>query len=73
MTYSKGEIITLDNFSEFEVIDTVNYNNNLYLYLKNTQIDRYTIVKAIENKLYNIIEEELSIVIANILKNRWVS
>ena len=71
MDYNKNEIITLDDSREFKIVEVVNINDILYLYLKSLEIDKYTIVKVIEDKIYNLTNNELSLVIANMFKYRW--
>lgn len=70
MMYVKGNIVTLDDMAEYEIIDVVYCMDNLYLYLKSVLTEDYTIVKAIEEKFYNLTNEEFEIVVANLIKNR---
>lgn len=67
MNYEKGEIITLSDAREFEIIKKVEINDIIYLYLKNIEENQYTIVKVIEDKIYNLTNQELSLVISNMI------
>lgn len=71
MMYEKNEIITLTDNREFQVINLVNINNVEYLYLKNINEDQYTIVKVIEDKIFNLTNNEFSLVIPNLFRDRW--
>ena len=67
MNCEKGEIITLSDAREFEIIKKVEINDIIYLYLKNIEENQYTIVKVIEDKIYNLTNQELSLVISNMI------
>jgi len=71
MNYEIEEIITLTDNREFEIINAVTINNIEYLYLKNTKIDQYTIVKVIEDSLFNLTANETTLVIENLYRSRW--
>lgn len=71
MSYKIDEIITLTDNREFEIVNAVTINEIEYLYLKNTEMDQYTIVKVIENCLYNLTQKEMSLVIENLYRSRW--
>lgn len=71
MKYDVNEIITLSDNREFEIINAVTINNTEYLYLKNTEIDQYTIVKVIEDTIYNLNSNEIKLVIDNLYRSRW--
>lgn len=67
MKYETNDVITLTDNREFKVIKELNINNIEFLYLKNNKIDEYTIVKVIQDKIYNLTNSELSKVLANML------
>lgn len=67
MRYSVNDIITLTDNREFKVIKELNIEDIEFLYLKNNKIDEYTIVKVIQDKIYNLTNGELSKVLANML------
>lgn len=67
MNYVKDEIIILSDNREFEILKTLNIDSSQYLYLKNINMDQYTIVKVIEDKIYNLTNHELSLVLSNML------
>lgn len=67
MRYSANDIITLTDNREFKVIKELNIGDIEFLYLKNNKIDEYTIVKVIQDKIYNLTNGELSKVLANML------
>lgn len=67
MNFNKEEIITLEDNREFKIINAIEIDENEYLYLKNINKEEYTIVKVIENKLYNLTNHELSLILSNIL------
>lgn len=67
MRYSANDIITLTDNREFKVIKELNIGDIEFLYLKNNKIDEYTIVKVIQNKIYNLTNGELSKVLASML------
>ena len=71
MKYEINEIITLTDNREFEIINAVTINNTEYLYLKNTEMDQYTIVKVIEDTIYNLNANEIKLVIDNLYRSRW--
>lgn len=71
MNYEIDEVITLTDDREFIVINAVTINNIEYLYLKNTEIDQYTIVKVQEDKIFNLKQEEVILVIENFFRRRW--
>lgn len=71
MSYVKNEIIVLEDNREFLIVETVNIEDILYLYLKNTEIDKYTIVRVLEDKIYNLTNKETSLVIANLFRRSW--
>ena len=71
MKYEINEIITLTDNREFEIINAVTINNTEYLYLKNTEMDQYTIVKVIEDTIYNLSTIEIKLVIDNLYRSRW--
>ena len=71
MKYEVNEIITLTDSREFEIINAVTINETEYLYLKNTEIDQYTIVKVIEDTIYNLNTNEIKLVIDNLYRSRW--
>ena len=71
MKYDVNEIITLSDNREFQIINAVTINNTEYLYLKNTDIDQYTIVKVIEDTIYNLNAKEIKLVIDNLYRSRW--
>lgn len=71
MKYEINEIITLTDEREFEIINAIIINNTEYLYLKNTEIDKYTIVKVIEDTIYNLNSNETKLVIENLYRRRW--
>lgn len=71
MRYEINEIITLTDNREFEVVNTLTINNTEYLYLKNKEIDQYTIVKVIEDTIYNLNSDETKLVIENLYRSRW--
>ncbi len=57
--YHKGEVLTLENDTEYFVIEAINYNSNNYLYLANTKDkDDYALVKETEEGLQNILDDE---------------
>lgn len=49
MRFEKDQILTLENNFEYLVVDTVNYNNNQYLYLSRMDEDKFNIVKVIND------------------------
>lgn len=49
MSFEKDQILTLENNFEYLVVDTVNYNNNQYLYLSRMDEDKFNIVKVIND------------------------
>lgn len=67
MKYETNDIITLTDNREFKVIKELNIGNIEFLYLKNNKIDEYTIVKVIQDKIYNLTNGELSKVLASML------
>ncbi len=67
MKYETNDVITLTDNREFKVIKELNINDIEFLYLKNNKIDEYTIVKVIQDKIYNLTNSELSKVLANML------
>ena len=67
MKYETNDIITLTDNREFKVIKELNIGDIEFLYLKNNKIDEYTIVKVIQDKIYNLTNSELSKVLANML------
>lgn len=67
MRYSVNDIITLTDNREFKVIKELNIGDIEFLYLKNNKIDEYTIVKVIQDKIYNLTNGELSKVLASML------
>lgn len=67
MRYNANDIITLTDNREFKVIKELNIGDIEFLYLKNNKIDEYTIVKVIQDKIYNLTNSELSKVLANML------
>ena len=67
MKYEINDIITLTDNREFKVIKELNIGDIEFLYLKNNKIDEYTIVKVIQDKIYNLTNGELSKVLANML------
>lgn len=67
MKYEANDVITLTDNREFKVIKELNINDIEFLYLKNNKIDEYTIVKVIQDKIYNLTNSELSKVLANML------
>lgn len=71
MKYEINEIITLSDNREFEIINAVTIENTDYLYLKNTDIDQYTIVKVVEDTIYNLTNNEIRLVIENLYRSRW--
>ena len=62
-----NDIITLTDNREFKVIKELNIGDIEFLYLKNNKIDEYTIVKVIQDKIYNLTNGELSKVLASML------
>lgn len=71
MRYSANDIITLTDNREFKVIKELNIGDIEFLYLKNNKIDEYTIVKVIQDKIYNLTNSELSKVLANMLLRNY--
>lgn len=67
MKYETNDIITLTDNREFKVIKELNIGDIEFLYLKNNKIDEYTIVKVIQDKIYNLTNCELSKVLASML------
>lgn len=67
MKYTKDDIITLSDDRKFIIEDLYKINSIPFLYLKNLNKDEYTIVKIIENKIYNLTRKELSLVISEML------
>ena len=67
MKYETNDIITLTDNREFKVIKELNSGDIEFLYLKNNKIDEYTIVKVIQDKIYNLTNGELSKVLASML------
>lgn len=67
MKYEINDIITLTDNREYKVIKELNIGDIEFLYLKNNKIDEYTIVKVIQEKIYNLTNGELSKVLANML------
>ena len=67
MRYNANDIITLTDNREFKVIKELNIDDIEFLYLKNNKIDEYTIVKVIQDKIYNLTNGELSKVLASML------
>ena len=67
MKYETNDVITLTDNREFKVIKELNINDIEFLYLKNNKIDEYTIVKVIQDKIYNLTNSELSKDLANML------
>ena len=67
MKYETNNIITLTDNREFKVIKELNIGDIEFLYLKNNKIDEYTIVKVIQDKIYNLTNGELSKVLASML------
>lgn len=67
MKYTKDDIITLADDRKFIIEDLYKINSIPFLYLKNLNKDEYTIVKIIENKIYNLTRKELSLVISEML------
>ena len=49
MRFEKDQILTLENNFEYLVVDTVNHNNNQYLYLSRMDEDKFNIVKVIND------------------------
>jgi len=72
MTFEIDDILTLSDNREFKIVNAVTIDNLEYLYLKNTQIDQYTIVKVVGNKIFNLTSKEMSLVIENLYRSRWV-
>ena len=71
MKYETNDIITLTDNREFKVIKELNIGDIEFLYLKNNKIDEYTIVKVIQDKIYNLTNSELSKVLANMLLRNY--
>ena len=71
MNFNIDEILCLSDNREFKVINVVNINDIDYLYLKNMNLDQYTIVKVIDDKIFNLNGSEFSLVIENLFKSRW--
>lgn len=71
MKYEINEIITLTDNREFEIINAVTINDVEYLYLKNKDMDQYTIVKVIEDTIFNLSTKEIKLVIDNLYRSRW--
>lgn len=67
MKYDVNDIIILTDNREFKVIKGLNIGDIEFLYLKNNKMDEYTIVKVIQDKIYNLTNGELSKVLANML------
>lgn len=67
MKYETNDIITLTDNREFKVIKELNIGDIEFLYLKNNKIDEYTIVKVIQDKIYNLTNGELSKILASML------
>ena len=67
MKYETNDIITLTDNREFKVIKELNIGDIEFLYLKNNKIDEDTIVKVIQDKIYNLTNGELSKVLASML------
>ena len=71
MNFEKDEILILEDNREFIVVETLEVDNTRFLYLKSLDIDKYTIVKIIEDTIYNLTNNEISTVIANLFRLRW--
>lgn len=72
MNYEINEIITLSDGREFEIINATTINNTEFLYLKNIELDQYTVVKVLEDTIYNLNTNEMKLVIENLYRRRWV-
>lgn len=71
MSFEKDEILILEDNREFIVVETLEVDNTCFLYLKSLDVDKYTIVKIIEDTIYNLTNNEISTVIANLFRLRW--
>ena len=71
MNYGINEILSLSDNREFLVINAVTIDDAEYLYLKNIEIDQYTIVKVINDRIFNLSQNELLLVIENFYRSRW--
>ena len=67
MKYEVNDILTLTDNREFQIIKELSVNDIEFLYLKNVKVDEYTIVKVIQDKIYNLTNGELSKVLASML------
>lgn len=67
MKYEVNDVITLTDNREFQIIKELSVNDIEFLYLKNVKVDEYTIVKVIQDKIYNLTNGELSKVLASML------
>lgn len=67
MKYNKDDVIVLTDNRRFTIIDLLDIDNNHFMYLKNIEKEEYTIVKLINDKMYNLNNRELSMVICNML------
>lgn len=67
MKYEVNDVITLIDNREFQIIKELSINDIEFLYLKNVKVDEYTIVKVIQDKIYNLTNGELSKVLASML------
>ena len=71
MNYGINEILSLSDNREFLVINAVTIDDAEYLYLKNIEVDQYTIVKVINDRIFNLSQNELLLVIENFYRSRW--
>lgn len=67
MTYNKDDVIVLTDNRKFTIISLLNIDEYNFLYLKSNDTMEYTIVKVINDKIYNLNNREFSMIISNML------
>lgn len=67
MIYNKGDVIVLTDNRKFTIISLLNIDEYNFLYLKSNDTMEYTIVKVINDKIYNLNNREFSMIISNML------
>lgn len=67
MTYNKDDVIVLTDNRKFTIISLLNIDEYNFLYLKSNNTMEYTIVKVINDKIYNLNNREFSMIISNML------
>lgn len=67
MIYNKDDVIVLTDNRKFTIISLLNIDEYNFLYLKSDDTMEYTIVKVINDKIYNLNNREFSMIISNML------